>query len=424
MKREFDCVLYGATGFVGKQTVAYMRQHYPELRIAVAGRDKKKLEAVAHINGLHDQDQVIVAAADAQEALDQLALRTRVVLSSAGPFALYGSGLVAACVKAKTHYVDITGETPWVKQMIDLYHAQASQDGTRIVPCCGFDSVPSDIGAFLAASEIQSHFNEPCVQVRAAFSMKGGLNGGTLASLANIMSTNQDAKAARDLFLLNPPNTRPDSKDGHQDVLLPKQDAEFNAWIGPFIMATINTRVVRRSAALYSALASSGGGKTATKSASKNSNSAYGNNFQYQEYMRFGKGAKAAALAGTFAWGLGAGAVGMQFSPIRKLALKYGPAPGQGPSEKDMDEGGFRCDYIATSASGKQLRGKMSTKGDPGNRATTKFVCESAVALIEQLNELPGGKNAGGVLTPATAFGHVLVERLRAKQTVIEFSSS
>jgi short subunit dehydrogenase-like uncharacterized protein len=420
MKREFDCVLYGASGFVGKQTVAYMRLHYPELRIAIAGRDQKKLEAVAHLNGLHAQNQVIVAAADAQAALDELASRARVVLSSAGPFALYGSGLVAACVNAKTHYVDITGETPWVRQMIDLYHAQASQDGTRIVPCCGFDSVPSDIGAFLAASETQSRFNEPCVQVRAAFSMKGGLNGGTLASLANIMSTNQDAKAARDLFLLNPPNTRPESKDGHQDVMLPKQDSEFNAWIGPFIMATINTRVVRRSAALYSA----GAGNANSKRANKNPTSPYGNNFKYQEYMRFGKGAKAAALAGTFAWGLGAGAVGMQFSPIRKLALKYGPAPGQGPSEKDMDEGGFRCDYVATSASGKQLRGKMSTKGDPGNRATTKFVCESAVALIEQLNELPGGKNAGGVLTPATAFGNVLVERLRAKQTVIEFSAS
>lgn len=412
MKREFDCVLYGATGFVGKQTVAYMRQHYPELRIAIAGRDQKKLEAVAQTNNLNLQKQVIVAAADAQDALDQLAERALVVLSSAGPFALYGSGLVAACVKAKTHYVDITGETPWVKEMIDLYHAQASQDGTRIVPCCGFDSVPSDIGAFLAASEIQSRFNEPCVQVRAAFSMKGGLNGGTLASLANVMSSSQTTKAAKDLFLLNPPNTRPASKDGHQDVLLPKQDSQFNAWLGPFIMATINTRVVRRSAALYGA------------SLAKDAINPFGENFKYQEYMRFGKGAKAAALAGTFAWGLGAGTFGLQFSPIRQLALKMGPAPGQGPSEQEMDEGGFRCDYIATSQSGKQIRGKLSTKGDPGNRATTKFVCESAVALIEQLGELPGGKKAGGVLTPATAFGQVLVKRLRAKQTLIEFAAS
>ncbi len=410
INREFDVVLYGATGFVGKQTVAYFRLHYPELRIAVAGRDRRKLEAVANLNGLHAKEQVIVAAADAFDALDGLAQRTRVVLSSAGPFALYGSGLVAACVKAKTHYVDITGETPWVKQMINLYHAQASQDGTRIVPCCGFDSVPSDIGAFLATLEIQRRYNEPCRQVRAAFSMKGGLNGGTLASIANIMADSQTTNAARDLFLLNPSDQRPSDEAGHQDVVLPKNDAQFKAWIGPFIMATINTRVVRRSAALYGS--------------SNNLNpSAYSQEFQYQEYMRFGRGAKAAALGGTFALGLGVGTVGLQFSPIRQWALKMGPAPGQGPSEREMDEGGFRCDYIATSVSGKQVIGKMSNKGDPGNRATTKFVCEAAAALIYQLPHLPGGTQMGGVLTPATAFGTLLAERLRAKQTLIEFDS-
>jgi short subunit dehydrogenase-like uncharacterized protein len=405
MKRDFDIALYGATGFVGQQTVAYFCQHYPKLRIALGGRDRRKLEAVALRYKLNPKNTVLVADAQDAKALAVLAQSASVVLSTAGPFTLYGSQLVAACVNAKTHYVDITGETPWVKKMIDAHHEQAANDGTRIVPCCGFDSVPSDIGAWLAATTMMHTYGEPCVDVKAAFSMRGGLNGGTLASIANILGSKESAKAARDVFLLNPADTRPSDETKHGDVLLPRSDSDFKAWIGPFIMAAINTRVVRRSAAL-SLLAE---GESAP----------YDAQFRYQEYMRFGKGPVAGATAAAFSWGLGAGALGMRLSPIKALALKLGPGPGEGPSESAMDNGGFRCEYIARSASGKILHGKMSTKGDPGNRATTRFVCEAAVALVLDQKSLPGAGVLGGVLTPASAFAQVLVDRLSAKGTQI-----
>jgi short subunit dehydrogenase-like uncharacterized protein len=406
LKRQFDLIIYGASGFVGKQTVAYIRQHYPHVKLAIAGRDLKKLAVIAQLNGLHDRDQIFVAPAHDLDALNELARQTQVVLSTAGPFALYGSGLVAACVKNKTHYVDITGETPWVRQMIDLHHEQSVVDGTCIVPCCGFDSVPSDIGAFLCADEIQRRFHEPCAQVRAVFNLKGGVNGGTLASIANIMSVSKDVKAVRDLFLLNPSGQRPELSDNHADVLLPSFDRDLKTWVGPFVMASINTRVVRRSAALQAQLPGS----------------SYAANFAYQEYMGFGKGIKASLTANTVALGLGAGAIGMQFQPARSWALSLGPAPGAGPTQESMNAGGFVCDYVAKSKSGRALQARMTVRGDPGNRATTLFVCEAAVQMLLQADQRGSDAKLGGVLTPASAFGHQLAQRLKNRPTQYEFA--
>lgn len=389
--RTYDVVLYGATGFVGRQTVAYFAEHAKGLRWALAGRSRDKLEALRVVYGEGAKHAgVIVADADDEAALDALARDSRVVLSTAGPFALYGSKLVAACVRHRSHYVDITGETPWVRELIDRHHTQAVRDGTRIIPCCGFDSIPSDIGALLLTRAAQERFGEPCVMVKACFSIRGGLNGGTLASALNLMETGQ-SKALSDPFLLNPEGARPPPSPLDEDPIAPHRDELFRAWVGPFVMAAINTRVVRRSAALLG----------------------YGPEFAYQENQHFGTGAMAALGAASVSLGIGFANIALTFGTARKLLKSVAPAPGSGPSESTMDGGSFRCELVGETVSGHLLRARITDHGDPGNRATTKMVCESALALANSDQELPGGERRGGVLTPASGLGEALIRRLR-----------
>ncbi|HEU5293908.1 MAG TPA: saccharopine dehydrogenase NADP-binding domain-containing protein [Burkholderiaceae bacterium] len=403
-RRLYDVVLYGATGFVGRQTVAYFAAHADGVRWALAGRSAEKLEQVRQACGPGAAGAgIIVADAADQKALDALAGQALVVLSTAGPFALYGSALVAACVAHRTHYVDITGETPWVRGLIDRHHAQAARDGTRIIPCCGFDSVPSDLGAWLVAEAVQRQTGEQCVSVKACHSMRGGLNGGTLASALNMMEAGDDRLLA-DLFLLNPPGTAPRDSADHADPVAPQRDADFDAWVGPFVMGPVNTRVVRRTAALLKA----------------RGDAAYGATFRYQEYLRFGRGPLAAATAAGISVGMGVGWAAMRFKAGRALARALAVPPGQGPSERAMDGGSFRCELVGKTTSGKLVRGRVAGQGDPGNRATTKFVCESALALVLQPQALPSGERGGGVLTPASGLGMVLGQRLIAAGMSLE----
>jgi short subunit dehydrogenase-like uncharacterized protein len=402
--RDFDVVLYGATGFVGRQTVAYFAAHAAGLRWALAGRSAPRLEATREAAGPAAKDAgIVVADAADTRALGALAARTRVVLSTAGPFALYGSGLVGACVRHRTHYVDITGETPWVRDLIERHHAQARRDGTRIVPCCGFDSVPSDLGAWLVAHAMRRRHGGPCTRIKACFSMRGGVNGGTLASALALMDSGDHALAA-DPFLLNPEGTVPGDAAAHTDPVAPRHDADFDAWVGPFVMGPINTRVVRRSVAL---LAAAG-------------DPAYAPGFGYQEYLRVGRGPVGAAAAAGLSVGMGAARVAIGFAPWRRIVRAVLPGPGTGPSERRMDGGSFRCDLVGTDAAGHLVRGRIAGLGDPGNRATTRFVCEAAIALAGDVGTLPGGAGAGGVLTPATALGAVLAERLAAAGIIVE----
>ena len=403
-KRSYDVVLYGATGFVGRQTAAYLAAHADGVRWALAGRSGERLEQVRHACGPGAAGAgIIVADAADQKALDALAGQTIVVLSTAGPFALHGSALVAACVAHRTHYVDITGETPWVRGLIDRHHAQATRDGTRIIPCCGFDSVPSDLGAWLVAEAVRRQHGDQCVSVKACHSMRGGLNGGTLASALNMMETGQD-RLLGDPFLLNPPGTAPRNPAEHADPVAPRRDADFDAWVGPFVMGPVNTRIVRRTAALLKA----------------RGDAAYGAHFSYQEYLRFGRGPLAAATAAGVSAGMGVGWAAMRFKTGRALARAMAVPPGQGPSERTMDGGSFRCELVGKTAAGKTVRGRIAGDGDPGNRATTRFVCESALALATQAQALPGGEHTGGVLTPASGLGLVLAQRLVAAGMTLE----
>ncbi len=404
-KRDYDVVLYGASGFTGKQTVAYFAKHAGQIRWAIAGRNREKLGAVkAQVGSAAKDADVLVADAQDQAAIDAIVSRTRVLLTTAGPFALYGTKIVDACVRYKTHYVDITGETVWVKELIDRYHQQAAADGTRIIPFCGFDSIPSDLGTYLVARFMQREMGVTCKQVKAYFQMAGGVNGGTLATAFNMAESGQTAQA-RNPFLLNPPGEHSAAEQRqNQDPGTPQYDADLGAWVGPFIMGPINTRVVRRSNALFGQW-----------------QEGYGADFTYQEYMKF-----SGSLGWMPAFGMTSGTALFEAAlqtPLRSLLKSMLPAPGQGPSEKTMNEGYFRCELRGTASDGGKVRGEISDKGDPGNRATVKFLCESALCLAVNTDELPGGTTRGGILTPATALGDVLVNRLRQAGMTLEVAT-
>ncbi len=401
-ERAYDVVLYGASGFVGKQTVQYFARHVApdQVRWAIAGRNREKLAAVCYKVGV--SVDVLVADSQDQQAVDAIAAQTRVLLTTAGPFALYGDALVDACVRHKTHYVDITGETPWVRSLIDRYHTQAAAEGTRIIPSCGFDSVPSDLGTYLVVQYMRHALGVACNRVTAYFQAEGGFNGGTLASAFNLYDS-EASQQVKDPFLLNPSPLHSSAEvERNRDPNAPSFDAELNTWVAPFFMGPVNTRVVRRSAALYDQW-----------------QEPYGSGFTYQEYLKFDDPFSWAKATGVTA-GLGLFMGTVQQPQVRSLLQSLLPQPGSGPSEQTMNNGWFCCELVGTATDGRKVRGVIRDEGDPGNRATVKFLCESALGLALQADALPGGAARGGVLTPATGLGSVLAERLRHAGMTVE----
>ena len=338
----------------------------------MAGRHIAKLEA------LEAGVDVLVADSTDQASVDVMVGGTHVLLSTAGPFALYGTPVVDACVRFGTHYVDITGETHWARELVATYHIRAAAQGTRIVPFCGFDSIPSDLGCFLLAREASA------ATIRGYFQISGGgFNGGTIATALNTASG----------VGLRSSRTAGASPRARRGGALPGFDEEIGTWTGPFVMSPINTWVVRRSAKLF-----------------EEWDEPYPAGFSYEEFLKFdppfaplkaiGATAALAALGGAIAWG-----------PTRRVITPLLPKPGQGPSDQKMDAGWFSCDLVGRTSDGRRVRGLVKNQGDAGNRSTVKMVCEAALALA---THAPGLPRHAGVLTPATAFGHVLVERLRA----------
>jgi short subunit dehydrogenase-like uncharacterized protein len=407
MERDYDVVIYGATGFVGSRAAEYLAGHAQrdKLRWAIAGRDRQKLEAIkARLAGAAAADVLIANSAD-QSAVDAMVARTRVVLNVAGPFALYASAIVDACVRLQTHYVDITGETVWVKSLIDRYHDKATSEGTRLIPFCGFDSVPSDLGTYLLVRHLQRTCGVECQEVKAYFQMYGGFNGGTVATDINARESGATSPG-RDPFLLNPPQAHSREEiDRSLDPTGVAYDGDIGTWIGPFVMGAINTRVVRRSAALYALW-----------------QQPYGPGFYYQEYTKFDPPlawGKAALVSGLMALYDGA----MERASTRGVLKSLLPKPGSGPSEQTMNSGWFTTELLALAADGRRVRARIHHQGDPSNRATVRFVCESALSLVFDVGALPGGQARGGVLTPATGLGDVLAERLRNAGVAIQFGS-
>jgi short subunit dehydrogenase-like uncharacterized protein len=384
MAKDLDIVVYGATGFTGRLCVKYLSENAKDLKWAIAGRDLIKLSQVAI--RFSPTTETLEADGDDENALDAITSRTKVVISTAGPFHRYGSKLVASCVKNSTHYVDITGETFWIKEMIDKHHAEAVSKGIRIIPSCGYDSLPSDLGVFFSAKQL----GKPIKRVESYHTGRGSASGGTIETGFS-MGDLKLGKEMQDPFLLNPMDSvTSEQRSLSSDRVKIRKNKIINAWTGRFIMATMNTRVVRRSAALL-----------------ESRQEAYGVDFTYQEYAFYQKylNAVLVSLATLFSMII----IG---TPIRKLVRSFLPKPGEGPSEETMEKGFFDCLYTIEAEDGSLSVFRMHGKGDPGYRVTSKFVCESAMTLIRDEENLPGGKDYGGLLTPASGLGQPLIDRL------------
>jgi short subunit dehydrogenase-like uncharacterized protein len=341
-ERKYDVVLYGASGFTGRQTVEYFARNTrpSEVSWAIAGRNRQALEAARAQAGESARSvDILIADAQDQQAVDAIVSQTRILLTTAGPFSLYGSKIVDACVRFKTHYIDITGETFWVRDLIDRYHDRAAADGTRIIPCCGFDSIPSDIGTYLVARHIKSKLRADCREVKSFYQIRGGLNGGTFASASNAQASGHSARM-REPFLLNPAAalTKEDNKLD-QDPRDARFDADLGAWRTPFIMGVANTRIVRRSAGLF-----------------EQWREPYGREFHYQEYQKI-TGSMPRFKAYGMLVALGMLQVTLKSSAGRRFLTRLAPKAGQGPSQKVMDNGFFRCDLVGIAADGRKVFG-------------------------------------------------------------------
>ena len=319
--------------------MTYFAKHVPHgLRWAIAGRHRDRLEmARALAGGPPRSEDMLVADSQDQASVDAVVSRTRVLLSTAGPFARYGTPVVDACVRLGTDYVDITGETPWMKEIAARYHHQAAGNGTRIIPACGFDSVPSDLGTLLMARHFQDTLGVPCAEVRSYFRFRAGLNGGTVASLLNMLEGRQGGRVGHvgrvgdsaDSESAEPPSspTKP-TRVAVRMVKAPRHDPELGTWIGPFVMAPTNTTVVRRSAKLFAEW-----------------QQPYAPEFMYQEAMKYNPPlARVKAMSG-------AASLGLLFTLLqrpgtRRLVQRFLPRPGEGPSVKAMDSGWFTCDLL------------------------------------------------------------------------------
>jgi len=390
--REHDIVLHGATGFVGALVAAYLAgAAHADVRIALSGRSREKLERTrAELPSSAQGWPLVVADAADPTALAALAASTRVVVSTVGPYATYGLPLVEACARAGTHYADLTGEVLFVREAIDRCDALARESGARIVHSCGYDSVPSDLGVLLlheAAGEL--------ADVRLVATAKGGLSGGTVASMRAQMDAMRHDPAARRLAA-DPHALSPDPAAEPAPVQPPDAGPpgrlRDGTWTAPFIMAGYNTRIVRRSNAL--------------------TDWSYGRGLRYGELMGCGRGVRGAAAAGGVTVGLFGALAGisaaMTTAPTRALLDRVLPAPGSGPSAATRAAGWFRSELHAVASGGRRFRAVVAGPGDPGYAATAVMLGESALCLAEDAT----GDRAGS-LTPATAMGTALVERLR-----------
>lgn len=393
--QEFDIVVYGATGFTGKLVAEHLLKTYGasgDVRWAMAGRDEQKLAAVRTEIGAPYALPIIVAKATNSGDLDALAHRARVVITTVGPYQLYGEGLLAACAKAGTDYVDLCGEPNWMAAMIAKYEKTAKESGARIVFSCGFDSIPFDCGVWFLQREAQTRFGQPARDVRGRVrKMKGTFSGGTMASmLATFEAVRRDPSLATqmsDPFMLSPERLAPQPNG---DVVT--EDEDIGSWATPFVMASINTKNVHRTNAL--------------------SKHPYGRDFTYSEMMMTGAGAQGKKRARS-----ALGASNMQrallgFAPTRALLQQFAlPKPGQGPDKEQRETGMFDVLFAGVTADGRSLRASVYGDKDPGYGSTSKMISEAALTL----NDTSRQTTPGGIWTPAAAMGDALIARLQEK---------
>ena len=378
MPREFDIIVYGATGFTGRLVAEYLVETYPAgVKWAMAGRSLSKLQEVRDLIGAPADIALIAANSDDPASLHAMCERATVVITTVGPYQLYGNELVAACAETGTAYVDLCGEPAWMRHMIDAHHETAKASGARIVFSCGFDSIPFDLGVLTLQDCAKAKHGKPAPRVKGRVRvMKGGFSGGTAASLKATLAA--AAKDPRILGLLTSPFALTPGFSGPRQPtgLIPEYDGSIGAWVAPFIMAPINTKNVHRTNFLLG--------------------ERYGADFVYDEMMVAGLGdiGKAAAEA---------------IAKINPLAGDKGPKPGEGPSKEDRDSGHYDLLFIGEYPDGEaRVECVVTGDRDPGYGSTSKMIAESALCLVQDV------KGDGGIWTPGALMGPQLRERLIA----------
>ena len=398
--RELEIVLWGASGFTGRLTAEYLlsltgTNEVRDLRWALGGRNRSKLEqtraAIARETGL-DASSIPLLVGDGQDAafVEDLTRRTRVVCTTVGPYARYGSKLVAACAANGTDYCDLTGEVHWMQDMIEAHEDAAASSGARIVFSCGFDCIPSDLGVFFLQQEMQKRYEAPCAQIELRVKgFSGGASGGTIASMLNMLEEAAEnprvRRAMKEPYSLNPKGER--SGPDEPEALAPRYDEHAAQWLAPFVMATINTKVVRRSNALQGY--------------------AYGRDFRYDEAIWTGAGPLGLAKAAAVSAGSLAMQTTMSIAPLRRALSGSLAQPGDGPDRAKREAGYFDLRLRGTSADGRVLHARVAGDRDPGYGSTARMLGESALCLAR--DELAV---EGGLFTPASALGQALLDRL------------
>lgn len=392
-----DLIVFGASSFVGRILCHYLWREYghDKLDWAIAGRSEERLKALKQDLGASDEQLPhFIADASDEAALKTLCEKSRVIVSTVGPYALYGEPLVRACAESGTDYCDLSGEVQWIRRMISRYEEAAKESGAHMVPCCGFDSIPSDLGVHFLQEQTRKQHGQYSRDVRMRVkTLKGGASGGTIASMLNVYREAGSNPALRK-ELANPYSLCPGNhpfKSRQRQVHL-EYDKDSKSWMAPFVMAAINTRIVHRSNALRG--------------------SVYGADFHYEEAMLTGDGRQGAKRARRLGLGLKLFSIGAALGPTRWLMQRYLPKPGEGPSPEAQEKGCYELVFI--SKLGKQTAARVMVSGDrdPGYGSTGKMLGEAAVCLARDNNVREA---AGGFWTPATLMGDRLIERLEQR---------
>ena len=391
-KKEFDIIVWGATGFTGQLVSEYLFKK-EKISLGLAGRDKDKLQGLKNrlisINGQNNHCEVIVAESFDLESLKRMARKGRVICNCVGPYLKHGMNIIKACISEGSHYCDLCGEIPWIKEVIDQFHHKAEEKKLKIVPSCGFDSIPSDLGVYLLQKEEIKKNKHPIVDVTFYLEkMRGGISGGSLSSMVSLIEYRREKRKKKNKVSLGPFVLYPENEPKgplQPDSFRIEWDKVRKCWTGPFIMAAVNTRIVRRSNALLDFY--------------------YDKNFKYKEVSVFGGRIKAEKNRMT----LGLLGFFLNFSWSRFLLRKYiFPSPGEGPSLETIENGYFKA-KICSSSGDSSLSVEVEGRKDPGYGATAIMLGESALCLAEKFEQLSPQL---GVVTPASGMGMVLIDQL------------
>lgn len=393
--KPFDIILIGATGFTGKRAAHYLKDKTPvNLKWGIAARNNNKLDRIADELSVTDDRRFIVDTTNTEQ-VESVVKQARIIITTVGPFSLYGEEVIAACSKFGTHYLDITGEVGFIKQMKDKYESQAHKSGAQLIPFSGFDSVPADIAAFLLSKE----FDQPKkLSIKAYYSISGGFNGGTIATMLNKFETGEYKKMNDPRLLLD---------NSGQKIHPPEQakyfgfDTKISRWSAPFIMGSINSKVVYKSASLRFE-----SGDPYAESISYSEHSSLGRWYNPIPFLVVSTILLSFTLLGPQKW-------------FRTFLKKIMPEPGEGPTEEQIENGYFKMMAFAKDSKGNEASLNMSYPGDPGNKSTVFFLCESALCLAESEDNIT---SRTGFLTPSVAFGQSLIDRLKARDLNIQIN--